>query len=149
MKEDTKTAKLGLPDDFICFATYSLSHAFNHFYRPLLQKLGLTYPQYLVMVLLWRGDDLKVKDIGSKLNLESNTLTPMLKRLETIGLIERARDAQDERSVRVTLTKEGKQLKEAAQTIPNCLTEAIGLEREEMMKLIKTLKTLQSKLLKM
>lgn len=148
MKEDTKTAKPGLPDDFICFTTYSLSHAFNQFYRPLLQKLGLTYPQYLVMVLLWRGDDRKVKDIGSKLNLESNTLTPMLKRLETIGLIERTRDAQDERSVRVTLTKEGTQLKEAAQTIPNCLTEAIGLEREEMMRLIKTLKTLQSKLLK-
>ena len=98
------------PDDalrlgeFLCFAVYSASHAFNRVYKPLLDELGLTYPQYLVMVLLWEQDDQTVGSLGEKLFLESSTLTPLLKRLEALGYVKRTRDPVDERQVRVRLT---------------------------------------------
>ena len=88
-------------DEFLCFAVYSASHAFNRVYKPLLDKLGLTYPQYLAMVVLWEHGDQTVGSLGEKLFLESSTLTPMLKRLEVMGYIARVRDAIDERQVRV------------------------------------------------
>lgn len=146
MKKVAKADKLGLPTDLICFSAYSLSQAFNQFYRPILRKLGLTYPQYLVMVLLWRGDDRAVKEICHALNLESNTLTPLLKRLEHMELVQRTRDSRDERVVRVTLSKKGSQLQDAAEHIPKCLADSTGLSRDQLLDLIETLETLQSRL---
>jgi DNA-binding MarR family transcriptional regulator len=102
----------------LCFALYSASLAMTKTYKPLLDKIGLTYPQYLVMLVLWQEEDLLVKSIGEKLFLDSGTLTPLLKRLEASGLILRTRDLQDERQVRITLTKEGRSLKRRAQDIP-------------------------------
>src|SRR3954452_21193280 len=100
-----------LLDNFLCFAIYSAGHAFNQFYRPLLDAIGLTYPQYLVMVALWSANDQTVKALGEKLSLESSTLTPLLKRLEAAGYLTRTRDPEDERQVRVRLTAAGRALK--------------------------------------
>src|ERR1700751_3159022 len=91
-------------DEFLCFEVYSANHAFNRVYQPLLDKLRLTYPQYLVMVLLWERDGQTVGELGARLSLESNTLTPLLKRLEALGHVKRSRDPADERQVRVQLT---------------------------------------------
>ena len=91
----------------LCFAVYSTAHAFNRVYKPLLDRLGLTYPQYLVMLVLWERDDIPVKEIGDKLLLDSGTLTPLLKRLEAAGLIKRIRSRQDERQVLISLTPRG------------------------------------------
>lgn len=122
-------------DDFLCFALYSASHAFNRVYRPLLDRLGLTYPQYLAMVLLWERDGQKVGELGERLFLESNTLTPLLKRLEALGFITRRRDTQDERQVRVHLTEAGRALKGQALAIPGCILEASGLDLDEARRL--------------
>ena len=100
---------LALENQF-CFALYSASLAMTKTYKPFLDKLGLTYPQYLVMLVLWQQDDVLVKSIGEKLFLDSGTLTPLLKRLETSSLIQRTRDEADERQVRITLTREGRAL---------------------------------------
>jgi len=105
-------------DNQFCFALYSASLAMTKTYKPLLDKLGLTYPQYLVMLVLWQEDGLLVKTIGENLFLDSGTLTPLLKRLEASGFIVRARDQQDERQVRITLTREGRALKRRALDIP-------------------------------
>jgi len=117
-------------DDFLCFAVYSASHAFNRVYKPLLDRLGLTYPQYLVMVLLWQEDGRTVGDLGNRLFLESNTLTPLLKRLEAAGFVRRERDAADERQVRVRLTEQGRALHGQARAVPPCILAASGLDRE-------------------
>lgn len=105
-------------DNQFCFAIYSASLAMTKTYKPFLDKLGLTYPQYLVMLVLWQQDDVLVKSIGERLFLDSGTLTPLLKRLEASAFIARTRDAADERQVRITLTKEGRALKKKAQDIP-------------------------------
>jgi DNA-binding MarR family transcriptional regulator len=110
----------------LCFALYSASLAMTKTYKPLLDKIGLTYPQYLVMLVLWQEEDLLVKSIGEKLFLDSGTLTPLLKRLEASGLILRTRDLQDERQVRITLTREGRALKRRAQDIPSQVLCASG-----------------------
>src|SRR6201984_2622091 len=102
----------------LCFAIYSTAHAFNRVYKPLLDKIGLTYPQYLVMLVLWERDGVPVKDIGERLFLDSGTLTPLLKRLEAAHLIKRARSAEDERQVLISLTSQGHALKEKARTLP-------------------------------
>src|SRR5262245_8935804 len=101
-------------DEFLCFAVYSASHALNRVYKPLLDALGLTYPQYLTMVVLWREDGLTVGSLSDRLFLESSTLTPLLKRLEAMGAVRRSRDPRDERQVRVHLTDEGRALREKA-----------------------------------
>ena len=101
-------------DDLLCFALYSTSHAMMRLYRPLLAPLGLTYPQYLVLVALWDRDGRSVGDLGEQVALESNTLTPLLKRMETAGLINRRRGAKDERVVTVHLTDAGRALKDKA-----------------------------------
>lgn len=146
MREDkTKQAERAL-NDFLCFAVYATSHEFNHLYRGLLADFGLTYPQYLVMTLLWRGDDRTVSTIGQELGLESNTLTPLLKRLETLGLVERRRDTKDERVVRIVLTSDGKALKARAKEIPACVADAVGLNAKEMKDLIRSLEKVQRKL---
>ncbi|WP_371126395.1 MarR family winged helix-turn-helix transcriptional regulator [Bosea sp. (in: a-proteobacteria)] len=118
-------------DDFLCFALYSASHAFNRLYKPLLDELGLTYPQYLVMVTLWERDDRTVGEIGEQLFLESNTLTPLLKRMEASGLVSRSRDPADERQVRLRLTADGKALLDKARRVPPCVLDATGLTAEE------------------
>jgi DNA-binding MarR family transcriptional regulator len=129
----TGTDKDGLSlDQFLCFAIYSTGHAFNQFYRPLLEELGLTYPQYVAMVSLWSKDDQTVKALGQALFLESNTLTPLLKRLEGMGLVNRMRDPVDERQVRVRLTEEGRALRERATRVPACVAEALGMPVEQI-----------------
>ncbi len=117
--------------EFLCFALYSASHAFNRLYKPLLDELGLTYPQYLVMVTLWERDDRTVGEIGEQLFLESNTLTPLLKRMEAAGLVSRSRDPADERQVRLRLTDEGRALLDKARRVPPCVLEATGLTAEQ------------------
>ncbi|WP_312565126.1 MarR family transcriptional regulator [Diaphorobacter sp.] len=110
-----------LLDNQLCFALYSASLAMTKLYKPLLDTLGLTYPQYLVMLALWERDGLTVSELGERLFLDSGTLTPLLKRLESAGLLARLRDVQDERRVRITLTGQGRALRDGAQPIPHCV----------------------------
>lgn len=119
-------------DNQICFAVYSAGHAFNRVYKPLLEKLGLTYPQYLAMLVLWERDNVPVKEIGEKLFLDSGTLTPLLKRLEAAGLVKRTRGAEDERTVIVTLTAQGKALREKAGAVPQGILGASGCTVDEL-----------------
>lgn len=115
-------------DNQFCFALYSASHAMTKTYKPMLDRLGLTYPQYLVMLVLWEQDAILVKDIGARLFLDSGTLTPLLKRLEANGLVSRNRDPHDERQVRILLTPEGKSLRKQAEEIPRQVLCASGQE---------------------
>ncbi len=144
----TAPAKSPAPsvDDLLCFAVYSAGLAFNQFYRPLLSELGLTYPQYLVMLTLGAKDDQTVKDIGQKLHLESNTLTPLLKRLEAMGHLERTRDTGDERQVRIRLTEQGRSLTGLAADVPACVSNALKLPPEQMDKLLDALHDLSARL---
>jgi MarR family transcriptional regulator, organic hydroperoxide resistance regulator len=138
----TKAPALKL-DEFLCFEVYSANHAFNRVYQPLLGKLRLTYPQYLVMVLLWERDGQTVGELGSRLSLASNTLTPLLKRLEALGHVKRSRDHADERQVRVRLTESGRTLRIKALRIPGCILAASGLDgkiAKELMTAIVTLR---------
>lgn len=113
-----------LLDNQLCFMIYSTNLALNQVYRQLLAPLGLTYPQYLVMLVLWEQDQLTVSDIGERLFLESSTLTPLLKKLEAADLITRQRSSKDERQVIITLTPQGKALQLQAIDIPNQLAQA-------------------------
>lgn len=116
----------------LCFALYSATHAMQHAYQPLLDDLGLTYPQYLVLSALWDIDDQTVGQIARTLHLESNTLTPLLKRLEAMGHLTRARDTSDERQVRIRLTDAGRALQTRAAHIPGCILEKSGLSLPEL-----------------
>lgn len=136
---------LALNNQF-CFALYSASLALTKTYKPLLDKLGLTYPQYLVMLVLWEQDDVLVKEIGNLLFLDSGTLTPLLKRLEAAGFIQRNRDASDERQVRITLTTQGKHLKKAAREVPLQIMCASGLQRDSVAGLRRQLSALRDQL---
>lgn len=129
-------------EQMLCFDLYSANHAFGRLYKPLLDPIGLTYPQYLVMVALWAENGLSVGEIGRKLGLESNTLTPLLKRLEASGLLTRSRDGLDERRVIVRLTREGTELSARARHVPGCVADASGLTAEEMRSLQETLRRL-------
>lgn len=119
------------PHDMLCFALYSAAHAMQQAYKPLLDALGITYPQYLVLSALWQGDAITVGEIGRQVQLESNTLTPLLKRLEAQGLLKRGRDGADERQVRVTLTEDGHALRHKAADVPRCILEKTGLAAAE------------------
>jgi MarR family transcriptional regulator, organic hydroperoxide resistance regulator len=119
-------------DNQICFAIYSTAHAFNRVYKPLLDRLGLTYPQYLVMLVLWEKDGLPVKDIGERLFLDSGTLTPLLKRLEAGQLIKRTRSKEDERQVLIALTSQGQALKEKARAVPQSILAASACSIAEL-----------------
>lgn len=121
----------------ICFAVHSAAHAFAQAYKPHLEPLGLTYPQYLVMLLLWEKDDRSVSELGGPLFLDSGTLTPLLKRMQVAGLISRKRDDKDERVTRITLTDEGRALQEKAEAVPEAMLCAMGLELEELISLKK------------
>jgi DNA-binding MarR family transcriptional regulator len=118
--------------DQLCFSVYSAAHAFNRAYKPHLERLGLTYPQYLTMLVLWEQDDQTVKAIGEQLGLDSGTLTPLLKRLEAAGLISRARDPDDERSVRIGLTEKGAGLRAEAKAVPVAIACAVGRPMREI-----------------
>lgn len=130
MKPDTPTdpsqRKLA---EFLCFAVYSTNLAFGRVYRPILDPLGLTYTQYVTMIALFEEDAQTVSSLGEKLFLESNTLTPILKKLEGMGYLERVRDSVDERQVRICLTEEGRRLREKTSSIN--LSEACGLTSEQ------------------
>ena len=132
---------------FICFAIYSTNLAFSRVYKPYLDELGLTYPQYLALVSLWAADDQTVGQLGEKLFLESNTLTPLLKRLEALGHVERNRDRDDERQVRVRLTAKGKALRERARCVPEGILHASGTELDTLRKLSAEITGLRERLL--
>ncbi len=117
--------------DQLCFVTYSAAQAFNRVYKPLLDPLGLTYPQYLVLLVLWEADNVTVKEIGQRLFLDSGTLTPLLKRLQAAGIVERTRDVQDERQVRITLTQKGRDLQAPVRKAWDQVVCAVGLAPEE------------------
>jgi MarR family transcriptional regulator, organic hydroperoxide resistance regulator len=121
-----------LLDDQMCFALYAAQRALTNRYRPLLEELDLTYPQYLVMLVLWEHGALPIKTLGTLLQLDYGTLTPLLKRLQAHGLIRRERQASDERSVQITLTEQGVELRERARTIPAAIGEAVGLTNWEV-----------------
>jgi DNA-binding MarR family transcriptional regulator len=115
----------------LCFATYAAAHAFTRVYKPLLDPLGLTYPQYLVLLVLWEQENVTVREIGERLYLDSATLSPLLKRLETAGLVRRTRDARDERQVRITLTEAGRGLKGPVRQAWDRVVCAVGLPEAE------------------
>jgi DNA-binding MarR family transcriptional regulator len=131
---------------FLCFAVYSASHAFNRIYQPLLEELGLTYPQYIAMVLLWERDGQTVGELGQRLFLESNTVTPLLKRLETLGHLKRRRDPADERQVRIYLTAAGRKLRQRAVNIPHCILDASGLDGSQATRLTEEISALRKAL---
>ncbi|WP_330349451.1 MarR family winged helix-turn-helix transcriptional regulator [Streptomyces sp. NBC_00582] len=122
-------------DRQICFSLHAASRAFNGVYRVILKELGLTYPQYLVMLVLWEQGELPVKKLGEHLRLDSGTLSPLLKRLETAGLVSRERSPRDERSVEIRLTEEGAALRERALQVPRRIVSATGFRLEEITEL--------------
>ncbi|HEY8701758.1 MAG TPA: MarR family transcriptional regulator [Arthrobacter sp.] len=126
-------------DRQVCFALYTASRAATAVYRPMLEELGLTYPQYLVMLVLWESEPRSVKDLGEELGLDSGTLSPLLKRLESMGLVERRRSGEDERRVAIHLTPAGQALSSGATGIPERLARAAGLSPEELEQLRTTL----------
>ncbi|MDB5656184.1 MAG: transcriptional regulator [Tardiphaga sp.] len=130
----------------VCFAVYSTAHAFNRIYKPLLERLDLTYPQYLVMLVLWERDDVAVKHIGERLFLDSGTLTPLLKRLEAAGLIRRTRSLEDERQVMIALTPHGHALRDKAKTVPHGVLAASACSVDELVSLKNDLVALRDRL---
>jgi len=133
-------------DNQVCFALYSASLAMTKLYKPLLDRIGLTYPQYLVMLVLWEQDGVTVSELGERLFLDSGTLTPLLKRLEAQGQIARLRDVQDERRVRITLTAEGRALRDQAEAIPQCVLQSSQCSIAELTALTAELKQLRDRL---
>ena len=132
-------------DNQLCFAVYSASLAMTRLYKPLLEKLSLTYPQYLVMLALWETDGPTVSELGDRLSLDSGTLTPLLKRLEANGLVARLRDVADERRVHITLTSAGRKLKARAADVPACLLAASQCSFDELAGLTQQLQTLRDR----
>lgn len=133
-------------DNQLCFALHSTSLLMTKVYKPLLQALGLTYPQYLAMMVLWEEDGLTVGEISSRLLTDPGSLTPLLKRLEAEGLLSRTRSREDERVVVVELAQAGRALQEKAMGIPQCILGASGLELEQLRKLQSDLIALRSNL---
>jgi DNA-binding MarR family transcriptional regulator len=129
-------------DEQLCFALYTASRAMTGCYRPLLDQLGLTYPQYLVMLVLWERGEATVGGLGEALHLETGTLSPLLKRLEAAGLIWRRRRPDDERSVLIGLTDAGRELRCQAGAVPSAVASATGLDRTEIEELRETLQRL-------
>jgi MarR family transcriptional regulator, organic hydroperoxide resistance regulator len=132
--------------DFLCFAIYSANLAYGRAYKPILEELGLTYTQYIAIVALWEQDNQTVSGLGAQLFLESNTLTPILKKLEGMGYLRRQRDPTDERQVIISLTDAGRRLREKA--LPMNLVKASGLTPEEFPKMQKGVVTLRNNLIK-
>src|SRR5215212_1791594 len=126
----------------LCFAVYSAAHAFSAAYKPLLGPLGLTYPQYLVLLVLWEQDGLTVKNIGQQLQLDSGTLTPILKRLEAAGFVSRRRDPADERQVRINLTSRGQEIRSVVRDGQRALVCSLGKSDDDVQLLKKTVNDL-------
>ena len=124
--DDKEIAEQLRLDHLICFAAYSASHAFSRFYRPTLDRLGLTYPQFVVMMVLWEKQKTTMKALSDEVQLESNTLTPLLKKLEAAGLVRRTRNAEDERVLDVEVTEKGMALKVDAKVMALELAKASG-----------------------
>lgn len=133
-------------DEQLCFAIYSANHAITRVYRPLLEPLGITYPQYLVLLALWEKDEQRVRELGAALLLDSNTLTPLLKRMQTGGLVERRRNPDDERSVLISLSEKGKALQAEMKAITPCVTNAMGGNLAELGELRDRLQSLRRQL---
>ncbi len=133
-------------DHQLCFALYAASLAMTKAYKPLLAPLGLTYPQYLAMLVLWEGDGLTVSQLGERLTLDSGTLTPLLKRLATLGLVQRQRDAADERRVLLRLTDAGRRLKASALAVPQAIACATACDLPQIARLASQLTTLRRQL---
>jgi DNA-binding MarR family transcriptional regulator len=133
-----------LLEEQACFALYAASRAVTDVYRPLLADLGLTYPQYLVLLVLWERDSQPVKEIGEALHLDYGTISPLLKRLEANGLVTRHRLASDERSVSISLTEKGTSLRERATALPSAIGCALGLDDDGRRELVRSLKVLTS-----
>ncbi|MFD2691781.1 MarR family winged helix-turn-helix transcriptional regulator [Streptomyces phyllanthi] len=124
-----------LLDDQLCFALYAAQRAVTAVYRPVLDELGLTYPQYLVLLVLWERGEITVKELAGALRLDYGTVSPLLKRLEAADLVRRERSARDERSVLVALTGRGEELRERAECVPKTLLAAGGLDPAEVVRL--------------
>ncbi|GEP08399.1 MarR family winged helix-turn-helix transcriptional regulator [Methylobacterium gnaphalii] len=133
-------------DNQLCFAVYSAAHAFGRAYRAMLSHHDLTYPQYLVLLVLWEEEGLTVKDIGTKLFLDSGTLTPLLKRLEAAGQVRRVRDRADERQVSIFLTEKGRSLKGKMECLPLDVGGMTGLDMEARRTLLETLAGMRGEL---
>jgi MarR family transcriptional regulator, organic hydroperoxide resistance regulator len=133
-------------DEFLCFAVYSATHAFTRVYQPLLKPFGLTYPQFIAMILLWQQDGQTVSELGEQLYLQSNTLTPMLKRLETLGYVSRSRDPADERQVRIRLTEAGRKLRGSALDVIDGIRKATALTGENASRMTEELQALRRRL---
>ena len=144
-KTDTVDAMLQL-DNQLCFALYSTSLAMTKLYKPMLEEMGLTYPQYLAMLVLWEQDGLTVSELGERLYLDSGTLTPLLKRMETAGLLSRIRAVQDERRVHITLTAAGRKLKAKAEKIPGCIMSATQCSIPELVSLTQQVQSFRKRL---
>ncbi|MGE0098138.1 MAG: MarR family winged helix-turn-helix transcriptional regulator [Hydrogenophaga sp.] len=134
-------------DHQLCFALYSTSLAMTKLYKPLLEELGLTYPQYLAMLVLWESDGVTVSELGERLHLDSGTLTPLLKRLEAAELVSRLRDLQDERRVLIRLTPAGRKLKARAARIPGCVAQATQCDLSEVLALTRQVQALRDRLI--
>jgi len=133
-------------DNQLCFALYSSSRGVTRLYRPLLSEFGITYPQYLAMLVLWEKEPLTVKELGEKLFLDSGTLTPLLKRMEKQGLLKRERSQGDERQVLINLTEEGRKLKDKALAIPLKIADQVNISQSEFISLLTSLKKLMRKI---
>ncbi|MCO7126863.1 MarR family transcriptional regulator [Sporolactobacillus shoreicorticis] len=129
-------------EDHLCFSIYSCSRAISRMYQPVLQKLRITYPQYLVLLVLWENHECSVKQIGALLDLDSGTLTPLLKRMEGKAFLKRERSQDDERKVMVRLTQKGMAVKEKAICIPEAFIQSSNLTMDEMQNLNQAIKLL-------
>lgn len=145
MDQDCQNLKL---ENQLCFLIYSTNLALNQLYRKLLTPLGITYPQYLVMLVLWEKDEITVSEIGNKLFLESSTLTPILKKLEAMQLVNRTRSKEDERQVIITLSEKGKELKQQAVNIPAHILEASSCDMTTLLSLKDQLTQLRTNIAK-
>lgn len=133
-------------DNQLCFALYSTSLAMTKLYKPMLEEMGLTYPQYLAMLVLWEQDGLTVSELGERLYLDSGTLTPLLKRMESAGLLSRIRAVEDERRVHITLTAAGRKLKARAAKIPGCILSATQCSIPELVSLTQQVQSFRNRL---
>lgn len=136
-------------DNQLCFALYACSREVTKHYKPELDKLGITYTQYVTLMVLWEKDDITIKELGNRLHLDSGTLTPLLKKLESKGIVQRTRDTEDERNVYVKLTEKGLNLKDEAINIPKRISCIPGQSQEDLIKLREKLKDLLSTLEKL
>lgn len=146
MAEPQRDQDAGLAD-FMCFAVYSANLAYSRVYKPVLEELGLTYPQYIAIVALWEQDEQTVKSLSDRLFLEPSTVTPMLKRLEAMGYVTRTRGTEDERMVFVRLTEAGRLLREKARELSKITYRAAGLNRDEFRMLQRGITNLRDNLI--